>query len=300
MRQRREDVGAVRLHWVEAGEGEPVVLLHGFPDFWYGWRYQIPALAEAGFRAVAPDLRGVNASDKPAGVASYRIDALGGDVIGLIDKLGAERVTLVGHDWGGVVAWWVAARHPERLRRLVVINAPHPMAMRRELRRPGQLLRSWYILMFQVPGLAERLFRAFDYELVERTLRRDIRRRDVLHETDFVQYAEALSRLGALRSMLSWYRAAFRDELWRLLPGRRAGSAVEGSGWEVQTPTLVIWGERDRYLGTGLLRDLERWVPDLLVERVAHAGHWVHVEAYERVNRVLTWFLSPASPVEGP
>lgn len=289
--QKREDVGGIRLHWVEAGAGEPVVLLHGFPDFWYGWRHQIPALEGAGYRAVAPDLRGYNASDKPEGVDAYRLDRVAGDVLGLLDELGAERAAVVGHDWGGVVGWWLAAYHPERVRRLVAINAPHPLAMRRELRRPGQLLRSWYILLFQVPGLAERLFRAFDYELVERQMRRDIRRRDVIHDTDFVKYAEALSRPGALRAMLNYYRAGFREEVRRLLPWGRRRLPPRAEEWKVGVPTLVIWGERDPYLGQGLLRDVERWVPDLLVERIAHAGHWVQVEAWERVNRVLLWFL---------
>lgn len=301
MRERREDVGGIRLHWVESGEGEPVVLLHGFPDFWYGWRYQIPALAEAGYRAVAPDLRGYNASDKPEGVDAYRLDAVGRDILGLLDVLGEERAHLVGHDWGGVVAWWVAAHHPERIRRLTVVNAPHPLAMRRALRGPRQLLRSWYMVLFQIPGLPERVFRAFDYELVERIMRRDIRRRDVLHETDFVQYAEALSRPGALRSMLHYYRAAFREEVRRLLPWASRRIPARSGAWAIQAPTLVVWGERDPWLGTALLRDLDGWVPDLLVERVGHGGHWVHVEAWERVNRVLLWFLGQESePASGP
>lgn len=291
MLQRREDVGGIRLHWVERGHGDPVLLLHGFPDFWYGWRYQLPALEEAGYRAVAPDLRGYNASDKPEGVEAYRLDAVASDILGLLDELGEERAAVVGHDWGGVVGWWMAARHPERVSRLVAVNAPHPLAMRRELRRPRQLLRSWYILLFQIPGLPERLFRAFDYELVERTMRRDIRRRDVIHETDFVKYAEALSRPGALEAMLNYYRALFREEVRHLIPGRRRRLSARAEAWRVSVPTLVIWGERDRYLGLELLRGLERWVPDLLVERIAHAGHWVQVEAWERVNRVLLWFL---------
>ncbi|HSR41717.1 MAG TPA: alpha/beta hydrolase [Longimicrobiales bacterium] len=300
LRHRREVVGDVRLHWVEEGEGAPVVLLHGFPDFWYGWRYQIPALAAAGYRAVAPDLRGYAASDKPEGIESYRLDLLGGDVVGLLDTLGAERAHLVGHDWGGALAWWVAAHHPDRVSRLTVVNAPHPLAMRRALRGPAQLLRSWYVLLFQVPGLPERLFRAFDYELVERIMRRDIRRRDVLHETDFLRYADALSRPDALRSMLHWYRAAFREGLRGLMPWARRRIPVRAGAWRVEAPTLVVWGERDPWLGPGLLRDLERWVPDLLVERIAHGGHWVHVEAWERVNRTLLWFLGQREASEPP
>lgn len=299
LRHRREDVGAVRLHWVEAGAGEPVVLLHGFPDFWYGWRYQIPALAEAGYRAVAPDLRGYNASDKPQGVDAYRLGALGGDILGLLDVLGEERVHLVGHDWGGVVAWWLAANHPERVERLVVVNAPHPVAMRRALRDPRQIFRSWYIFLFQLPWLPERLFGASDYELPERIMRRDVRRRDVLQETDFVKYAEAFSRPGAMQAMIHYYRAAFRDGIRGFLPWARR-RPVRSEAWEVPARTLVVWGERDPFLGTRLLRDLERWVPELLVERVGHGGHWVHVEAWERVNQVLLWFLGEEVGSEVP
>lgn len=290
VRHRREDVGGLDLHWVEEGSGEPVVMLHGFPEFWYSWRYQIPFLAEAGYRAVAPDMRGYNASGRPRAVAEYGVDAVADDILGLLDVLGGEPVSLVGHDWGAVVAFRVAARAPEKVRRLVVVNGPHPMAMRRELRDPRQLLRSWYVFLFQIPGLAEWIFRMHDYELVERVLRRDIRRESVLRETDFMRYAEAVSRPGALRAMLNYYRAAFRAELSRLVPGSRRRLPSSRS-WRVEVPTLLVWGERDRYLGPGLTEDLDRWIPDLLVERIARAGHFAHVEAHERVNRLLAWFL---------
>jgi pimeloyl-ACP methyl ester carboxylesterase len=280
--------GGLHLHWVEAGEGPLVVLLHGFPDFWYGWRYQIPALAEAGYRVVAPDLRGCNGSDKPSEVAAYRVARVADDILGLADLLEAGTFHLVGHDWGGAVGWRLASRDPQRIGRLAVLNAPHPRTYLRELRRMGQLLRSWYILAFQIPGLPELVFRRSDYELVERVIRRDLRRTDVIRDTDFVRYAEAISRPGALESMLNYYRAAFRQALPGLLPGRRL---LPPGSWEIPVPTLVIWGERDPYLGTSLLRGLERWVPDLLVERIPQAGHWVQLDAWERVNRTLAWFL---------
>src|SRR5215471_13220996 len=138
------DVGGLRLHYVVAGAGPLVVFLHGFPEFWYSWRHQLPALAEAGFRAVAPDLRGYNESDKPVRVRNYRIDLLARDVAGLIAALGQRRAVVVGHDWGGAIAWWLAMRRPEVVERLVILNAPHPAMMLRELANPFQLLRSWY------------------------------------------------------------------------------------------------------------------------------------------------------------
>src|SRR5262249_33835635 len=143
-------VGGLRLHYVEAGAGPPVLLLHGFPEFWYSWRHQLPALAGAGFRAWAPDLRGYNESEKPAGVRNYRVRLLVEDVAGLIRHTGAGRATVVGHDWGGVIAWRLAMDRPELVERLVILNAPHPGAFLRELRNPAQWLRSAYVLFFQL------------------------------------------------------------------------------------------------------------------------------------------------------
>src|SRR5690242_12831972 len=147
------DVGEVRLHVADAGNGPLVVLLHGFPEFWYTWRRQIPALAQAGFHAVAPDMRGYNLSDKPAGVRAYRVPALVEDVAGLIRACGAARATVIGHDWGGLVAWAFAMEHPEMLDRLVILNSPHPRAMARAIRTPRQFLKSWYMMFFQIPWL---------------------------------------------------------------------------------------------------------------------------------------------------
>lgn len=303
LRHRRESVGNLRLHWVEEGEGPPVILLHGFPEFWYAWRYQLPALAAAGYRAVAPDLPGYNASDRPEGVDPYRLDTVVDDIVGLIRELGAP-VHLVGHDWGGVVAWRLAERHPELLRRLVVMNAPHPDAYRRTLRRPRQLLRSWYVFFFQLPWLPERVLQAFDFEVVERIMRRDIRRQDVLRETDFRRYVEAIARPGALTAALNYYRAAGRDAMPRWLSGRsaadRAAPRRGAPRGRVDVPTLLVWGERDRYLTPGLTEGLERWVPDLQVERIADASHWVQVEAHEHVNQVLTWFLGETEERPAP
>src|SRR4051794_24743665 len=149
-----------RLHYAGAGDGPPVVLLHGFPDFYYGWRHQIGPLAAAGFRVIAPDQRGYGESDKPEPVSAYALDTLADDVAGLFESTGRDRVSLVGHDWGGIVAWWVAIRHPERVERLAVLNAPHPISFQRYLRSsPRQLLKSWYTFYFQIPWLPETMFR---------------------------------------------------------------------------------------------------------------------------------------------
>ncbi len=280
------DLGEVRLHYVARGEGPLVLLLHGFPEFWYSWRYQIVPLAEAGFRVVAPSMRGYGRSSKPKGVASYRLRHLVDDADALIRHLGEESAAVVGHDWGGVVGFALASRRPERVRRLAVVNAPHPALYRKILRHPGQLLRSWYALAFQLPWLPERAFRIYDYELVERVLRRDIRRPDVLEETDFSAYAEALGEPGAVPAMIHYYRAAFRDALRHLGRTPRADSAGR-----IEQETLVVWGEKDRYLSRRLLYGLERLIPRLWMELLGDAGHFVHQEAHERVNQTLLWFL---------
>jgi len=273
-------VNGVRLHYVEAGAGPLVVLLHGFPEYWYAWRQQIPALAAAGFHVLAPDLRGYNESAKPAGVHSYRLDVLVGDVLGLIRHAGVSRATVVGHDWGGALAWKLAMDHPEVVERLAVLNAPHPAAFHRELRGPRQWLRSWYILFFQLPFLPECVIRAGDFALLERALRLQPVRRGTFTRDDIRRYKTALAVPRALTSALNYYRAAFRTStrIWHDIR-------------PISAPTLLIWGERDPYLGVRLTEGLATWVPNLRVERLADASHWVQNDAPDRVNHHLLEFL---------
>jgi pimeloyl-ACP methyl ester carboxylesterase len=267
----------VKLHCVEAGAGPIVVLLHGFPEHWYAWRHQIPALAAAGFRVLAPDMRGYNLSDKPRGVRHYRLDVLARDVVELIRHAGATRAHVIGHDWGGLVAWRVAMSHPTVVERLVVLNAPHPGVVCRGLFRNGQLKRSRYILFFQVPRLAERRFARGDFAILRRSLRRDPVRPGAFSEEEIQRYVEAMRRPGALTAALNYYRAIFRA----------APLLLFKSHPRIDVPVLLIWGERDRYLGRHLIDGTERWVGDLRVERIAEASHWVQADAPERVNALL-------------
>jgi epoxide hydrolase 4 len=274
-------VNGVRLHYVEQGEGPLVVLLHGFPEFWYSWRHQIPTLAGAGFRAVAPDMRGYNLSEKPEGLHPYRVEALVDDVAGLIRHLGGDRATVVGHDWGGLVGWYAAIMRPEVLDRLVILNAPHPAAYRREFARSTQAIRSWYAGFFQLPVLPEAGIRAADFLLLEQVLRRDPVRPDAFSDEDVRRYKEALGRPGALTAAINYYRAAARDRdrLFALARSR------------IDTPTLLVWGEKDRYLVDSLTEGLDEWVSDLRVERIPQASHWIAADAPEQVNRLLLDFL---------
>lgn len=279
-------VNGVRLHYVEAGAGPLVLLLHGFPEFWYSWRNQIPALAAARFRVLAPDLRGYNESDKPAGVANYDIDVLVGDVVGLIRHAGAQRAHVVGHDWGGGIAWHLAATHPEALDRLVILNAPHPAAFFRELWTPHQLLKSWYMLFFQLPWLPEWLLRRRNFAFIERMMTHDPVRPGTFSPEEIDAYKQALAQPGALTATINYYRAAVR----------RNPRTLSGKLNPIDMPTLLIWGERDRYLGLRLTEGLDRWVPNLRVERLPNASHWVQNDAPERVNDLLVDFLRAEGP----
>jgi epoxide hydrolase 4 len=275
-------VNGMRLHVVEAGTGPLVVLLHGFPEFWYSWRRQLPVLAAAGFHAVAPDLRGYNESARPTDVRDYRLRCLVDDVVGLIAALGAGRAVVVGHDWGGVIAWKLAMLRPDLLERLVILNSPHPVAFARELRKPAQWLRSSYILFFQIPWLPECLLSAGDFTLLARAFREEPISCDAFTAEDVVYYKRALGKRGALTAALHYYRALARYPL-ELRRGNRP----------IATKTLLIWGERDRYLGVGMTEGLAKWVPNLQVARIPDASHWVQNDAPAIVNTLLLEFLRP-------
>lgn len=312
---RNAVVDDVRLHYVAAGpeDGDLVVLLHGFPEFWYSWRYQIPALAEAGYRVVAPDLRGYNRSEKPHGVESYAIGNLVGDVVGLIDAQGGrsqrdrrtserggtnreqdrETAHLVGHDWGGAIAWAVGMQRPDVLDSLTVMNAPHPAALAREFDF-AQLRRFWYVLCFQVPWLPERLLAAGNARAVGEMFRDQPENPDAFDEADIERYREAFARPGAARAAVNYYRAYVRG-IWKpmakaTLPGLRRVFDPPGDT-EIPVPTLVLWGERDAALGVGISEGLDEWIPDLRVERFPEASHWVQCDAPEAVTEELLAFF---------
>mgnify|MGYP005852097999 CR=1 FL=1 len=282
---RTVDVGEVRLHVAEArpagaaevpADAPLVVFLHGFPEFWWSWRHQLRALAEAGFWAVAPDMRGYNESDKPAGVDAYRVEKLAGDVAGLIRALGRERAFVVGHDWGAVVAWAFAQEHPSLLERLAILNVPHPLAMMRGLRRPEQLKKSWYIFFFQLPVIPEKTASRSDFAFLRRTFELD-----GTPSEEIEQYVDAIRVPGALTSAINYYRSAIR----RVVRGDVPKSKV------IDRPVLVIWGDRDRYLGKEMAEPPARFVPNARVVHLPESTHWVQNDAPEKVNALLLEFF---------
>lgn len=282
---RYADLGGVTLHYVEAGEGPLVVLLHGFPEFWYSWRFQIPALVKAGFRVVAPDMRGYNLSSKPENVSDYRIELLAKDVKDLIHHLGEDRAfALAGHDWGGAVAWATAMRHPEVVGRLAVLNIPHPKTFLSGLRTIKQIRKSWYIFALQTPGSPGRYVQRRIFEWVLRSFRSDPARPGAFTEEDIELYREAMSRPGALTAATNYYRALVRRN------PKKSTALIR----KVDAQTLVIWGERDRYLGVELSEVDRNLVPNLRVERIPSASHWVQQDAPEKVNALLLDFLGEA------
>lgn len=285
----RVHVNGIDLHVVTEGSGPPVLLLHGFPEHWYAWRRQIEPLARAGFRVVVPDLRGYNLSDKPKGVEAYRLDELVNDVVGLVGWTGAERAHVVGHDWGGIIAWATALKRPDVIDKLVVLNAPHPRTVLRDMRRPRQVAKSSYALFFQLPLLPERVIALRDYALVRRLLARDPVHAGAFTPQDIDRYVEALSQPGALTAALNYYRALRDRETirWMSTTGR------------VELPTLVVWGMRDLALGPWLLEGLDRWVPDLTVRRVPNASHWVQNDTPDEVNDALLGFFGRAERSTG-
>jgi pimeloyl-ACP methyl ester carboxylesterase len=274
----------IRLHVVQSGSryGSLVILLHGFPEFWYGWRNQIQPLAEAGFRVWVPDQRGYNLSDKPTGIASYRFDELAQDVIGLIDAAGVERCYLVGHDWGAAVAWWTAQRYPQRVEKLAILNVPHPAVMVRTLTHsPEQLRRSWYMFFFQIPYLPEAGIRNNDCELLVRSLLLGSKLGAFTAE-DISKYQQAWWRKGAITSMLNWYRAALR-----LPPDLSADLRIK-------PPTLILWGTQDIALGREMAQPSLELCEEGKLVYFENSSHWVQHDSAEQVNRHILDFFALA------
>lgn len=261
----------VELSHTTEGDGALVVLLHGFPEFRYSWRKQIPSLAAAGFQVVAPDLRGYNLSPKPRGVAAYALMEIVDDVAALIDRKGGAPCIVVGHDWGGLVAWFLAMIRPDLVRRLVILNVPHPVPYSRELHRSReQKLRAAYQLFFALPVLPVIFMKLFGGLLLRRAGR--------FTREEIRTYRRAWR--GSLTTMLNYYRA-LRITRGQLRPRIR----------RIDIPVLMIWGEDEQVFTRATTEDFDDWVTDLRIERIPGAGHFVQTDAAERVNELLIRFM---------
>jgi pimeloyl-ACP methyl ester carboxylesterase len=282
------ETNGVRLHCVQAGppEGTLLILLHGFPEFWYGWRHQIGPLAQAGYRVLAPDQRGYNLSDKPRTVDNYRIGILAADVVGLIQALGRERALLVGHDWGAAVAWHTAMHYPQAIAKLGILNVPHPAVMVRTLRSSlRQIMKSWYIFFFQLPRLPEWTLSRNNYAAMRRMLKASSRRGTFSDEA-LDRYVQAWRQPGALKAMIHWYRALFRSVVASM------GRSVEGAHTgRVEPPTLMIWGAKDIALDRSMAQPSIELCNQGRLVFFEQATHWVQHDEPERVTRLLLDFL---------
>jgi pimeloyl-ACP methyl ester carboxylesterase len=291
-------INGIQLHYAEAGAGdELVILLHGFPEFWYSWRHQLAALGQS-YHVVAPDMRGYNLSDKPARVEDYRIDVLVEDVVDLIKSFSVSKAAVVGHDWGAAVAWAVAQKYPERVSKLAVLQVP-PAAVWRANMSLRQLLRSWYMFFFQIPRVPEWVICAKDFAALDRTFKQTVARPGTFSDADIELYKEALSWPGALTGAVNYYRANFRRLMSRRKsersrPGR--GTKSDGlrtdAGRRTRVPTLFIFGEQDLAILPATVRGIKKHIAAPYREvRIADSGHWVQNEAAEEVNAALLEFL---------
>lgn len=265
----------------QAGEGDRLaLLLHGFPELHYSWRHQIPMLAGMGYRVWAPNLRGYGASARPAAMEAYRMNALVGDVAGLIDASGASDVTLIAHDWGALIAWHFAIKQIRPLKRLVILNVPHPKCAQRELRKWRQIRKSWYIFFFQLPRLPERLLGRAGAQPVVEAFRGSAINKELFTDEILEPYRQAALRPGALTAMVNYYRALLKTP-----DARDIGDGV------VRVPTLVLWGEQDIAIGIHVLDGMEDYVPNLTVKRFPDASHWVQQDVPGLVNAELKNWL---------
>ncbi|MBI3169185.1 MAG: alpha/beta hydrolase [Chloroflexi bacterium] len=277
----------IQLHVVTdgPGNGTPVILLHGFPEFHYGWRKEIPALAQAGYHVIAPDQRGYNLSDKPRGVSAYKVETLARDIIGLFDHFGIQKARLVGHDWGAVVAWHIALHYPERLEKLAILNAPHPDVMTRFMfESTEQRKKSWYVFFFQIPFFVEWVLSRNNYRDLVRTIVGS-GRKSTFSRGDIAEYKKAWSQPGALTGMLNWYRSVVRESLKAVFRKKNSGER------RVMVRTLILWGKNDAALSHEMAQPSVELCDDGRLIFFEKATHWVQHDEADEVNKNLIEFL---------
>jgi pimeloyl-ACP methyl ester carboxylesterase len=264
------ETNGINLHTAFVGieDGIPVILLHGFPDAWFGWEKQIGALAKEGYRVVIPDQRGYNLSDKPEGKENYRMELLVQDIIGLADSLKLDKFHLVGHDFGAMVAWWIAIYYPERINRLVISNVPHPKVMKEYLRSSfSQIRKSWYAFFFRIPSIPERLVKTRNWRFLSTAMA------EGLSEEQLNRYREAWSQPNAITSMINWYRAFGK------------GFTVKAKSLNISVPTIILWGKQDRFLSHQMAEMSVDMCESCSLITFDDASHWVHQDEPEEFNK---------------
>lgn len=275
-------VNGINLHVIEKGEkGWPVLLfLHGFPEFWYGWHNQIDYFVARGYRVIVPDQRGYNLSSKPKRLSSYRITALAEDIAGLIKATGKDKVFITGHDWGGAVAWTMAYLYPDMIRKLIIINMPHPRVFFKTVRSDlSQVMRSWYIGFFQIPRLPEKVLGLYQYKMLQNSLQRTSLP-GTFSPADLRHYRAAWQQKDALHCMIKWYRAAMRHR-----------NPLATYHRKTEVPLLLIWGQKDKFLKKEMATQSLAYCQNGHLHTFPDATHWVHHEKSDEVNVLIEGFI---------
>jgi epoxide hydrolase 4 len=281
LRERFIETNGIKLHVMESGnqDGPMILFLHGFPEFWYSWRKQIPWFAEKKYLVVAPDQRGYNLSDKPQGIASYSIDELAKDIIGLIDAYGRKQIFLVGHDWGAFVSWWLAMKYSDRVQKLVIMNVPHPQIMAKTMfTNPKQMQKSWYIFYFQLPGAVEKFASANNYAWPVQLLAKSSRPGTFKPE-ELEEYRKAFMQTGAFSAMVNWYRAMIQTKQEPL------------ASFDVTMPLLFLWGMKDIALLSEMADASMAYCKQGELILFPEATHWIHHEEADKVNTLISEFI---------
>lgn len=282
-----DEINGIRIHYVSAGEGPLILLLHGFPEFWYSWRHQVPAFSK-NFHVIAPDMRGYNKTGKPSKIEDYSAINLINDVAGLIHNLAPDdkKAILVGHDWGGAIAWMVAMFQPQLIEKLIILNVGHPGTRnRRGFLDFDQMQRSWYMFFFLMPEVPEEVFSRNDYEILRKMVFDTAKRKEAFTEVDIERYVSSWKEPGALTGAINYYRAITNYQYWKELGKPRNYPLIKA-------PTLQIWGEDDPFLGKQLTEDTGEFIDaPYSLKFIPNCGHWVAQEAPDEVNKLILDFL---------
>ena len=280
------NINGIKMHYVTIGEGPLIVFLHGFPEFWKSWKHQISFFSKK-FKVVALDMRGYGETERPIQVGEYRIEKLARDVTELIDSLGQKKATVVGHDWGGAVAWATAMMNPSFVEKLIVMNAPHPAIVQRNaFRNYAQMQKSWYMFFFLLEKAPEKVLSSNNFEILKHMFEISIKRKDRFSLSDIEEYVSSWSKEGGITGGLNYYRANLNEEFWGNL-----GESIPFP--KIKIPTLQIWAEDDMFLGKELTEGTKEFVVDapFSLKVIPNCGHWVQQEAPEEVNQIMEEFL---------
>ena len=276
-------VNGIRMHYVTMGNGSLIVLLHGFPEFWYSWRYQIPTLSKQ-FKVVAPDMRGYGETEKPVKKEAYKIEKIVNDIVELIHVLGYEKATIAGHDWGGIISWSIAMMAPDVVEKLIILNAPHPGVYSKYMSKNlKQILRSWYIFFFLIKGIPELILGSSNYKILKSSILKSSVRKESFTEKDIETYVSSW-KSGGVSGGINYYRANLSLRYW--------SNSNSVSFPKIKVPVLQIWAEDDIFLGKELTENTREFIDaPYRLHLIPNCGHWLQQEASAEVNRIMIKFL---------